>query len=68
MTREVGCLICIYDSWGINSSCPEAFGLQGPEAYAYTSMSNCLEVQDIDDVKDYADTIVSDGSVVLLRF
>ncbi|EKM84062.1 hypothetical protein AGABI1DRAFT_117513 [Agaricus bisporus var. burnettii JB137-S8] len=35
----------------------DAFGLQGPEAYAYTSMSNCLEVQDIDDVKDYADTI-----------
>lgn len=39
----------------------EAFGLQTPEAYAYTSMSNCLEVQDIDDVKDYADTIVSSG-------
>lgn len=39
-------------------SCLDAFGLQGPEAYAYTSVSNCLEVQDIDDVKDYADTIV----------
>lgn len=35
------------------------FGLQGPEAYAYTSMSNCLDVQDIDDTKDYADTLVS---------
>lgn len=34
------------------------FGLQGPEAYAYTSLSNCLEVSDIDDVKDYHDTIV----------
>lgn len=43
-----------------SANCPNAedFGLQGPEAYAYTSMSNCLEVQDIDDVKDYADTIV----------
>jgi len=36
----------------------EAFGLQGPEAYAYTSMSNCLTVQDIDDVKDFGETIV----------
>lgn len=36
----------------------EMFGLQGPEAYAYTSLSNCLDVQDIDDVKDYSDTIV----------
>lgn len=34
------------------------FGLQGPEAYAYTSLSNCLDVQDIDDVREYADTIV----------
>lgn len=44
---------------GVNSFFPETFGLQGPESYAYTSMSNCLTVQDIDDVKDYADTIVS---------
>ncbi|PFH52252.1 hypothetical protein AMATHDRAFT_2258 [Amanita thiersii Skay4041] len=35
----------------------EMFGLQGPEAYAYTSLSNCLEVQDVDDVKEYHDTI-----------
>lgn len=35
------------------------FGLQGPEAYAYTSRSNCLDVQDIDDVKDFSETIVS---------
>jgi len=40
------------------SALADAFGLQGPEAYAYTSMSNCLEVQDIDDVKDYTQTIV----------
>jgi myosin I len=36
----------------------ESFGLQGPEAYAYTSRSGCLDVQDIDDTKDFADTIV----------
>ena len=36
------------------------FGLQGPESYVYTSASHCLEVSDIDDVKDYRDTIVSD--------
>jgi len=41
---------------------PEAFGLQGPEAYAYTSLSNCLSVSDIDDSKDYSDTIVRDAS------
>lgn len=38
--------------------CTEMFGLQGPEAYAYTSSSNCLDVSDIDDIKDYSDTIV----------
>ncbi|KAF8560099.1 myosin class I heavy chain [Imleria badia] len=35
----------------------EQFGLQGPESYAYTSMSNCLEVQGINDAEDYADTL-----------
>ncbi|KDN41276.1 hypothetical protein RSAG8_07545, partial [Rhizoctonia solani AG-8 WAC10335] len=35
----------------------EAFGLQGPEAYSYTSRSNCLEVASIDDVKDFHDTL-----------
>ncbi|KZO93982.1 hypothetical protein CALVIDRAFT_539354 [Calocera viscosa TUFC12733] len=35
----------------------EMFGLQGPEAYVYTSRSNCLDVQGINDVKDFADTI-----------
>jgi len=34
------------------------FGLQGPESYAYTSSSNCLEVADINDVHDYSETIV----------
>lgn len=43
----------------------ELFGLQGPEAYAYTSLSNCLEVSDIDDVKDYHDTITAMGVIGL---
>ena len=34
------------------------FGIQGPEAYTYTSLSNCLEVQDIDDVHDFNENIV----------
>ncbi|KAI0785367.1 P-loop containing nucleoside triphosphate hydrolase protein [Irpex lacteus] len=35
----------------------EAYGLQGPEAYAYTSMSNCLDVAGIDDTKDFDETL-----------
>lgn len=35
----------------------ETYGLQGPEAYAYTSVSNCLDVQGIDDVQDFSETI-----------
>ncbi|KAH8835554.1 myosin-1 [Flagelloscypha sp. PMI_526] len=35
----------------------EAFGLQGPEAYAYTSVSNCLDVPGIDDHEDFAGTL-----------
>ncbi|KII94264.1 hypothetical protein PLICRDRAFT_421752 [Plicaturopsis crispa FD-325 SS-3] len=35
----------------------EMFGLQGPEAYAYTNLSNCLEVQGINDVDDFGETI-----------
>ncbi|KAG1754947.1 P-loop containing nucleoside triphosphate hydrolase protein [Suillus paluster] len=35
----------------------EQFGLQGPDAYSYTSMSNCLDVQGINDSNDYADTL-----------
>ncbi|KAG6380634.1 myosin head, motor domain-containing protein [Boletus reticuloceps] len=31
--------------------------LQGPESYAYTSMSNCLEVQGINDTRDYTDML-----------
>lgn len=37
----------------------EAFGLQGPEAYAYTSMSNCFDVSDIDDTEDFHGTLAA---------
>ncbi|KAI8098757.1 P-loop containing nucleoside triphosphate hydrolase protein [Halteromyces radiatus] len=35
----------------------ETFGLQGPESYLYTSRSNCLEVEGIDDIRDFQDTL-----------
>lgn len=41
----------------------EAFGLQTPEAYAYTSLSNCLDVPGIDDSHDFGETIVSDSNL-----
>lgn len=37
----------------------EAFGIQTPDAYAYTSVSNCLEVPGIDDAQDFEETLVS---------
>ncbi|KAF7337503.1 Microfilament motor [Mycena sanguinolenta] len=42
---------------GASSDQREMFGLQGPEAYVYTSQSNCLDVPGIDDVEDYGETI-----------
>ncbi|KAF7303216.1 Microfilament motor [Mycena kentingensis (nom. inval.)] len=42
---------------GASSEQREMFGIQGPEAYVYTSASNCLDVSDIDDVDDYNGTI-----------
>jgi myosin-1 len=38
---------------------PEMFGLQGPEAYLYTSASKTLDVASINDVSDFAETLVS---------
>jgi myosin-1 len=35
----------------------EAYGLQGPSAYAYTSKAKCLDVDGIDDVADWAETL-----------
>ncbi|KZT54789.1 myosin-1 [Calocera cornea HHB12733] len=43
----------------------EMFGLQGPEAYVYTSRSNCLDVQGINDVNDFADTLKAMGVIGL---
>ena len=45
----------------------EAFGLQGPEAYAYTSLGNCLEVEGINDNNDFADTLVSSSVQAFTR-
>ncbi|GAA6034384.1 hypothetical protein JCM8097_002697 [Rhodosporidiobolus ruineniae] len=42
---------------GASSAQRDAYGLQGPEAYAYTSKSGCLEVPGIDDVADWAETL-----------
>ncbi|KZT08699.1 uncharacterized protein LAESUDRAFT_49979 [Laetiporus sulphureus 93-53] len=42
---------------GASDAQREAYGLQGPEAYAYTNLSNCLDVQGIDDVHDFTETI-----------
>jgi myosin-1 len=35
----------------------EEFGLQGPEAYAYTSNSGCQDVASIDDNADFKETL-----------
>ncbi|ORY95452.1 P-loop containing nucleoside triphosphate hydrolase protein [Syncephalastrum racemosum] len=35
----------------------ETFGLQGPESYLYTSRSGCLDVEGINDVNDFDDTL-----------
>ncbi|SCV74210.1 BQ2448_6642 [Microbotryum intermedium] len=42
---------------GASAAQRDAYGLQGPEAYAYTSKSKCLEVPGINDVQDWADTL-----------
>lgn len=50
---------------GASAAQREAYGLQGPEAYAYTSKSGCLEVPGIDDTQDWAETIKAMGIVGL---
>ena len=42
---------------GASAQQREAYGLQGPDAYAYTSKSKCLDVPGIDDVADWRETI-----------
>jgi len=51
---------CVLEAIGlVLTTNTEQFGLQGPESYAYTSMSNCLEVQGINDTEDFSATLVS---------
>ncbi|SZF01843.1 unnamed protein product [Blumeria hordei] len=42
---------------GASSTYRQNFGIRTPDAYLYTSESKCLEVDGIDDVKDYTDTL-----------
>ncbi|CEP08007.1 hypothetical protein [Parasitella parasitica] len=35
----------------------EQYGLQGPESFLYTSRSNCLDVEGINDMNDFQDTL-----------
>ncbi|GAA6014234.1 hypothetical protein JCM10207_006141 [Rhodosporidiobolus poonsookiae] len=50
---------------GASSAQRDAYGLQGPEAYAYISKSGCLEVPGIDDHADWAETLKAMGIVGL---
>ena len=50
---------------GASQAQREAFGLQGPEAYLYTSRAGCLDVGGIDDVKDFSDTISAMNTIGL---
>lgn len=42
-------------------NCPpeyqQAFGIQGPETYVYTSAAQCINVDGVDDKKDFQDTL-----------
>ncbi|KAL6451795.1 MYO5 Myosin-5 [Candida maltosa Xu316] len=42
-------------------NCPpqyqQAFGIQGPETYIYTSAAKCINVDGVDDTKDFKDTL-----------
>ena len=42
---------------GASAAQKEALGLQGPQAYAYTAKSGCFEVQGIDDMADWKETL-----------
>ncbi|BGP14732.1 hypothetical protein JCM10213_004328 [Rhodosporidiobolus nylandii] len=50
---------------GASSAQRDAYGLQGPEAYAYISKSGCLEVPGIDDHADWTETLKAMGIVGL---
>lgn len=36
----------------------EQFGLQGPESFLYTSKSKCVDVDGMNDVNDFQETMV----------
>jgi myosin-1 len=42
---------------GASQQYRESFGVQKPETYLYTSRSKCLDVDGIDDLAEYADTL-----------
>ncbi|TIB87282.1 hypothetical protein E3Q19_03656 [Wallemia mellicola] len=42
---------------GASQAQRQAFGLQGPDAYLYTSRAGCLDVGGINDVHDFSETI-----------
>lgn len=42
---------------GASDSYRQNFGIQGPEAYIYTSRSKCFNVDGIDDIAEYRDTL-----------
>ncbi|KHJ35989.1 putative p-loop containing nucleoside triphosphate hydrolase [Erysiphe necator] len=46
-------------SKGASSTYRQNYGIRTPDAYAYTCKSKCLDVDGIDDITDYADTLKS---------
>lgn len=42
---------------GASSQYQQLFGIQGPETYVYTSRSKCFDVDGIDDVAEFQDTL-----------
>lgn len=42
---------------GASQDYRQTFGIQGPETYVYTSRSKCLDVEGIDDVAEFQDTL-----------
>lgn len=43
----------------------EAYGIQGPETYIYTSASKCVNVDGMDDAKEFRDTLESMNTIGL---
>ncbi|KAJ1933253.1 class II myosin, partial [Linderina macrospora] len=45
----------------------DMFGISGPESYLYTSAAGCLDVPNIDDARDYADTIKAMNTIGITK-